>query len=761
VTDRPPHEADTADGVPATAGAAGEAGAAADAADAAGDEVAGGVGGPRRGGRGLPSGTFAAFVLLIGVALAAAVGFHPALFDVVSVQGPSTAAGYERCIQAEFPAPGHTVTPAQVARACAGTQGDQDLRPGILLCFGTMLLLTAIQYVAGPAWRIRCRRLRPVDQAMLPEMAAELELLRERALGDGHVEFLIDIVNPAVDGLAFGRRKHPNVALSRGMVALFDRDRPAFRAIVLHELAHVRNRDLGVTAVTLALWRSFVIVVMVPGTLAALGGTLVGHPPGEFGEQIPFVSGAATAWVYAGQLAGLAGLAWLTRYTVLRSRELAADARALTWQPDPGPLRELFAVQERRRPLIGRLTGLRRRTHPHLRVRRAALTEPDRLLRLEFGFGLVLGTCFSLDLDPAVSATGQLRTNPLYWPVTPFVLVLTAVLWLAMFRAAGLSGVSGGVRARLGLAVGLPLGALLAPSFITDHSLAPYPVAVQLTSLLLLALAGWLFGTWTQWVVAAAKRTPPDTARRGWAIFLSALLVAGVATLCVKAVYELRTWAFIASLTHYPAVSNPVELVAASAQLVLDTYPLTYGYWLPVCLALLLAAPLLIGLLARRDTTRPPAPVARRQRALVFWTAIGWAVVAALLAEAAANILNVALFGPGGSQFADLVNWCAGVGAAVGAAVAALARSAPVLASVVSGLACGVVYLGGARTWFPAIGSLGWSDWAFGLTQVLEAALLAALLTSAFRVLRRRGRTPNLDLSGTTPDGRDRQPRPR
>jgi hypothetical protein len=747
VTNGPPHETrPTADAFSAAAGA---------------------VGAAPRARRGLPSGMFAAFVLLIGVALAAAVGFHPALFDVVSVQGPSTAAGYERCIQAEFPPPGHSVTPAQVARACAGTQGDQDLRPGILLCFGTMLLLTAIQVAAGPAWRIRRRRLRPVDQAMLPEMAAELEDLRERALGDGHVEFLIDIVNPAVDGLAFGRRKRPYIALSRGMVALFGADRAAFRAIVLHELAHVRNRDLGITAVTLALWRSFVIVVMVPGTLAAVAGILVGHPPGEFGQQIPFVSGAATAWLYAGQLAGLTVLAWLTRYTVLRSRELAADARALTWQPDPGPLRELFAVPARRRPLIGRLTGLRRRTHPHLRVRRAALTEPDRLLRPDFGFGLVLGTCFSLDLDPAVSATGQLRTNPLYWPVTPFVLVLTAVLWLALFRAAGLSGASGlpgtsgGVRTRLGLAVGLPLGALLAPSFITDHALAPYPVGVQLTSLLLLALAGWLFGTWTQWVAAAARRTPPDTARRGWAIVLSVLLVAGVATLCVRAVYELRTWAFIASLTHYPAVSNPVELVAASAQLVLDTYPLTYGYWLPVCLALLLAAPLLIGLLARRGNARPPSPVSRRRRALVFWAAIGWAVVAAVLAEAAANTLNVALFGSGGSQFADLVNWCAGVGAAVGAVVAALARSTPVLASVVSALACGVVYLGGARTWFPAVGSLGWSDWAFGLTQILEAALLAALLTSAFRALWRRERTPNLNLSGTTPSARDGGPQPR
>ena len=353
---------------------------------------------------------------------------------------------------------------------------------------------------------------------------------------------------------------------------------------------------------------------------------------------------------------------------------------------------------------------------------------------------------FSLDLDPAVSATAQLRTNPLYWPVTPFVLVLTAVLWLAMFRAASLPGSSGGVRARLGLAAGLPLGALLAPSFATDHALAPYPVRIQLTSLLLLALAGWLLGMWTQWVIGGARRTPPGTARRGWAIVLSALLVAGVATLLVRPVYELRTWVFIASLTHYPAVHNPVELVAASAQLVLDTYPLTYGYWLPACLALLLVAPLLLGLLAQRDggragqAGRTPAP--RRSRAAAFWTAIGWVVVAAWLAEAAASTLNAALFGPAGSPFADLMNWSAGVGAAVGAAVAALAGSAPVLKSVVTALACGVVYLALAKTWFPGIVSLRWSDWTFSLTQVLEAALLAALLTTGLttrlRVLRRK-----------------------
>jgi Zn-dependent protease with chaperone function len=63
---------------------------------------------------------------------------------------------------------------------------------------------------------------------------------------------------------AFGRLGRYYVSLTGGLVATFYTDRPAFRAVVLHELAHLRNADVNMTCFTVALWRAFVVVAILP-----------------------------------------------------------------------------------------------------------------------------------------------------------------------------------------------------------------------------------------------------------------------------------------------------------------------------------------------------------------------------------------------------------------------------------------------------------------------------------------------------------------
>ncbi|MFK0258318.1 M48 family metalloprotease [Streptomyces sp. NPDC090445] len=57
---------------------------------------------------------------------------------------------------------------------------------------------------------------------------------------------LVGLLDGSVNGLTFGRAGKRYVMLSRGLITLHRTDPEALRAIVLHELAHLRNRDVDI-----------------------------------------------------------------------------------------------------------------------------------------------------------------------------------------------------------------------------------------------------------------------------------------------------------------------------------------------------------------------------------------------------------------------------------------------------------------------------------------------------------------------------------
>lgn len=656
----------------------------------------------------LASGTSSAFLLLISVVFTIPTVWHPALFNVLTdgSTAPGERADYERCMAEMFAVPGRILEPSP---GCAPILRDTgpDGRVAILLVFATLCLLTAAQYWFGPAWRIRRRHLRPIDRDVFPVLCGELDRARTEFLPGGKVEFLLDVVNPAVDGLAFGRAGRRYVVLSRGMVTLFERDPDLFRAVLLHELAHVRNRDLDITAVVLALWRAFCVVILVPGVAAAVLGILIGIPPSIESAHLAFVSGPALSWVFAAQLAALTGLAWLTRYTVLQARELHADARVLIWWPEAAvPLRQLFSAAGKRR---WSLRELRRRTHPHVTTRAVALTDNGPLLRQGFAFSFALGACFSLSMDAATSITGQLRTDSFYWPAEVFVVVLTFALGIRALREAASTEALGGLRARSGLAAGLPLGWALAPSRMSDHVMVPFPVGLQLAALLLLAAAGWALGSWVDGVMAvwAPKVRAADRPVRAAAVPIGFVVV--VVLLAARTVYETQYLVIVAHLTRDPAVSDPVVLALAVAQRHLFSELVLSG-WLPVVVALLVF-PLVTG-------RRTPAQRVRPGTAL-----------AGLLAGIAATVLVTALWKS--LSTVDPIALGCGFGAGVAVAVTVSARTAPVAKGVLGALGIGMFTVASLAGMVP----MSWTLAMFVLGQVLETALLAGLVTAGLRWL--------------------------
>ncbi|MFC7466878.1 hypothetical protein ACFQVA_03485 [Actinomadura keratinilytica] len=110
------------------------------------------------------------------------------------------------------------------------------------------LVVLAVYWLL-PAWRVRRRR-----YALLGEESAALtralEALRERT-GCEPVHWYAQPLDVRVSALAFGRSGRRCVVLGGGLLALRNRRPETFEAVVLHELAHVRNRDIDLSFLTI------------------------------------------------------------------------------------------------------------------------------------------------------------------------------------------------------------------------------------------------------------------------------------------------------------------------------------------------------------------------------------------------------------------------------------------------------------------------------------------------------------------------------
>jgi Zn-dependent protease with chaperone function len=130
-----------------------------------------------------------------------------------------------------------------------------------------------------------------------------------------------------------GTRSHPAVIVSAGLVSRYFRDPDVVRVYLLHEFAHLANRDLEILAATVAVLRGWRLTTLVATLVAA-------------SLLIPFIDGSiftalllmiATLWM----LSLLVIWLFLSRYAgvVISLRELYADIQAFHRS---GEKRELF-----------------------------------------------------------------------------------------------------------------------------------------------------------------------------------------------------------------------------------------------------------------------------------------------------------------------------------------------------------------------------------------------------------------------------------
>ncbi|MEV7656287.1 M56 family metallopeptidase [Streptomyces anulatus] len=367
-------------------------------------------------------------------------------------------------------------------------QFSQDFR-SVSLGVGAVLIATVVAlYWLLPVWKTRRSKVVPLDamdvhgtlRPLLDALVATAGLAKPPC-------FVVAPAAVTASAVVFGRWRRATICLDGGLIATSDTQRDRFRAVVLHELAHVRNGDVGVTYFTVALWRVFLTLVLPLWTVMGLGSLFVTGTPEGRGWYAPF----NTHNLVFGCLIVVA--VYLTRAGVLRNRETYADLMAARWGASQVPW-EVSAPQRSGvlSTTLARFVELWH-THPSWALRRMSLTDPKAL------FGLS-----SLPLFLTGLAGDMLVWNIGFVPYSllPAKAMLVSglvggiggvALWRAVLYAllTGRSAPSGW-HVGLWLGFGIALGELIGPGAGGNRWLPTHPEA-----LLILVASLVLVMTWT------------------------------------------------------------------------------------------------------------------------------------------------------------------------------------------------------------------------------------------------------------------------
>lgn len=291
-----------------------------------------------------------------------------------------------------------------------------------------VLAVAAILYWWLPRWRNRSTlplEAVDVDGSLRTELAGLTALTGT----EGQVHFRVDPTRTTGGAVAYGRAGQYVVALHGGLLTRRHTHPELFRTVVLHELAHVRNRDVGFAYGGIALWRAFTVLAFLPAMFLWSwyifeGVTGVASSPFWPGTAPMLLRNLVQGLV-------LVLLVHLARADLLRQRELLADARAVGWGATPAAWIHPDSV-------VGSAPILRRwkrmlGTHPSWAQRRAALADPQRLRTvgaLEMLLtGLASWLLFQrLAVIPGISTGAE--------SVLILVALVAPVFWIAVRRSA-------------------------------------------------------------------------------------------------------------------------------------------------------------------------------------------------------------------------------------------------------------------------------------------------------------------------------------
>lgn len=198
------------------------------------------------------------------------------------------------------------------------------------------------------------------------------------------------------NGQTFGLRSNYILRLDGGLRLLLRKAPDIFRAVVLHELAHIANRDIGRTYFTRALWTAVIIVALVPLVLGLgylffdsviLRPLLKGFDSLDL-RQLVLIK-LPVVFMFDLQVGATLAIIYLIQASILRVRETYADWRAALWGAEQGLTRILTMniTKEQRAKEKDNMWRL----HPSARRRLDQLQNPAGLFQLSWDLPFIVG----------------------------------------------------------------------------------------------------------------------------------------------------------------------------------------------------------------------------------------------------------------------------------------------------------------------------------------------------------------------------------
>ncbi len=504
--------------------------------------------------------------------------------------------------------------------ACAPAAWHTLMTRAPLLALAATAGLAVLIHVLQPTLIRRREGLHRAEAPVPGALAAwvDEEVVAARLAGRVRVHWQLH--DPRPRARVFGRRGAYEVLLAGGLLGHSLTAPQRARAVLRHELAHIRHGDVDAFFATRALWWALLL-----GVVPALAATLPFLPRLETSTPLTVLAVLAPPV----QILALLGVLLAARNLVLHEIEHRADLAAggLDWRP-----------AARRRPVLAGWM----RAHPSDDDRRAVLDAPLRHLRLRRREAVLLGATLGLAvpllvvtatiaIGVAVPRFGTDAMVPaLTVPPTLATALVAAVLAQMVFRDRIAAAVSG--QRRLGtlaiagwLFAGVVVGLAATPVFGLATALGPTDIALPMSEAVsaataterLLTVAVAALGLFA---ILAASAAWLRSLAGGWSVRLlrrprpGALLAAGhvLGALALAPPLTTGLWLFVTghltALVGFPAEGLPPVVV-----------PLAFAGMSVVVNPLFLATLVLLGTLPLAGAMagrRPGMPIDARSRLL-------------------------------------------------------------------------------------------------------------------------------------------------
>jgi Zn-dependent protease with chaperone function len=375
---------------------------------------------------------------------------------------------------------------------------------------GILVSLAALLYFLFPVLMIRKEGLISFErEEKMGDLVVYLQDLCQE-VGIHPPKFLLNLTNREIGGKAFGTLGRYYVVLYDGLLKSFnnDQDLGKFRAVMLHELSHLRNKDVDKIYFSMAMSYAFVIATLVPYVMF-----LLSRPSLELFQ---------VSW----RVIALALMVYLIFTSVVRSREFHADVRASTYassedvallfQTTPEP--KSSGLQSLVTSMLGHLPYFRRNYwqvafsfHPSMSERRRVLEITDYLFFMDiwaaFGTGIAIAIANeSFSILTGLSVRQTTITISLSYLIVSiaFALLIVGTLGIGVWRQTFVALVrnqnsSEVGKLGLGLGLGMSFGEVFSLKNVAIHS-DPNFILILFWAVLLAVSCYYFF----KWMAASA-----------------------------------------------------------------------------------------------------------------------------------------------------------------------------------------------------------------------------------------------------------------